>query len=196
MKIIMKDKFIKWAEKIANSKNALKALFWVSFAESCISPFPAYFLVLFILAHRVKHTWKRVATVATVSSVLGGILGYFIGFYFFKFLGQPILDFYHLQNDFDAFGIRLRNNEFFILLIAAMTPIPYKITAIASGLFSVNFPLFLLTSILGRGIKFFVISFLTSKYGVKMKEAMQESMWTSIITFLIICTLIYFFVFR
>jgi membrane protein YqaA with SNARE-associated domain len=192
----MKDKFIKWSEKVANSKHALKTLFWVSFAESCISPFPAYFLVLFILAHKVKHSWKKVATVATISSVLGGILGYIIGFYFFKYLGQPILDFYHLQNDFNAFGDKLHNNEFWILLVAAMTPIPYKITAIASGLFAVNFPLFMLTSVLGRGIKFFIISFLTSKYGVKMKESMQNNLWTSIITFLVICALVYYFVFR
>ena len=192
----MKDKFLKWSEKVANSKNALIYLFWVSFAESCISPFPAYFLVLFMLSHKVKYTWKKVAFIATLSSILGGIVGYLIGFYFFKILGRPILDFYHLQNDFTAFGLKLQNNEFWILLVAAMTPIPFKITAIASGVFSINFPLFMLTAILGRGIKFFIISFLTQKYGVKMKEAMQESMITSIITFCVIVFILFYFIFR
>lgn len=192
----MKDKFLKWAEKIANSKNALKALFWVSFAESCISPFPAYFLVLFILAHRVKYSWKRVAFVATISSILGGILGYLIGFFFFKMLGQPIIDFYHLQADFDSFGARLHSNQFWILIVAAMTPIPFKITSIASGVFAINFPLFMLTAVLGRGLKFALVALFTQKYGVKMKESMQNNMWVSIITFLLICGLIYFLLIR
>ncbi len=192
----MKDRFLKWSEKVANSKNALKTLFWVSFAESAISPFPAYFLIMFILAHKVKYSWKKVAIIATVSSVLGGILGYFIGFYFFKLIGQPILDFYHLQNEFNNFGSKLNANEFLILIIAAMTPIPFKITAIASGLFSVNFVLFILTAILGRGIKFIIVSFLTYKYGAKMKDAMSKSIWSAVITFLIICFFVYYFVFR
>ncbi len=192
----MKDRFLKWSEKVANSKNALKTLFWVSFAESAISPFPAYFLIMFILAHKVKYSWKKVAIIATVSSVLGGILGYFIGFYFFKLIGQPILDFYHLQNEFNNFGSKLNANEFLILIIAAMTPIPFKITAIASGLFSVNFVLFILTAILGRGIKFIIVSFLTYKYGAKMKDAISKSIWSAVITFLIICFFVYYFVFR
>lgn len=192
----MKDKFIKWAESVANSKNALKSLFWVSFAESCISPFPAYFLVLFILAHKVKHSWKKVAFVATLSSILGGIVGYFIGLFFFKLIGQPIIDFYHLQSDFDSFGLKLHSNQFLILLVAAMTPIPFKITAIASGVFSINFPLFLFTAILGRGIKFILVAFLTSKYGVKMKESMQDNVWVSIFTFILIFILLYFLLLR
>ena len=192
----MKDKFLKWSEKVANSKNALRSLFWVSFLESCISPFPAYFLVMFILAHKVKYSWKKVAFVSTLSSVLGGIVGYFIGFYLFKLVGQPILDFYHLQADFDAFGARLTHNEFIVLLIAAMTPIPFKITAIASGVFAVNFPLFILTAIFGRGLKFIIVSFVTHKYGGKMKDAMKENIWASVITFLLIGFAIYYFVFR
>lgn len=191
----MKDKFLKWAENVANHKNALRTLFWVSFAESCVSPFPAYFLVLFMLAHKVKYSWKKVAWLATLGSILGGILGYFIGFYLFKFVGQPIINFYSLQDEFTKFGNNLHNNQFWILLVAAMTPIPFKITAIASGVFSVNFPLFILTSILGRGIKFMGVSFFTHKYGVKMKESLMDSFWTSIIAFIIICALLYFLIF-
>ena len=191
----MKDKFIKWSENVANHKNALKTLFWVSFAESCISPFPAYFLVLFMLAHKVKYSWKKVAWLATLGSVLGGIVGYFIGFYLFKFIGKPIINFYSLQNEFNKFGNNLHNNEFWILLIAAMTPIPFKITAIASGVFSVNFPLFIVTSILGRGIKFIAVSFFTHKYGVKMKESLLDSFWVSVIAFVVICVILYFLIF-
>ena len=191
----MKDKFIKWSENIANHKHALKSLFWVSFAESCISPFPAYFLVLFILAHKVKYSWKKVASIATLGSILGGILGYFIGFYLFKLIGQPIVNFYSLQDEFNKFGDKLLNNQFWILLVAAMTPIPFKITAIASGVFAVNFPLFVATSILGRGIKFIGVSFFTHKYGVKMKESIMDSFWTSVITFIVICVILYFLLF-
>ncbi|MFO0743880.1 MAG: VTT domain-containing protein [Candidatus Paceibacterota bacterium] len=191
----MKEKFIKWSENVANHKHALKSLFWVSFAESCISPFPAYFLVLFILAHKVKYSWKKVAWIATLGSILGGVLGYFIGFYLFKLVGQPIVNFYSLQDEFNKFGDKLLNNQFWILLVAAMTPIPFKVTAIASGVFAVNFPLFILTSILGRGIKFIGVSFFTHKYGVKVKDSLTDSFWTSVITFIIICLVVYFLLF-
>jgi membrane protein YqaA with SNARE-associated domain len=191
----MKEKFIKWSENVANHKHALKSLFWVSFAESCISPFPAYFLVLFILAHKVKYSWKKVAWIATLGSILGGVLGYFIGFYLFKLIGQPIVNFYSLQDEFNKFGDKLLNNQFWILLVAAMTPIPFKVTAIASGVFAVNFPLFILTSILGRGIKFIGVSFFTHKYGVKVKDSLTDSFWTSVITFIIICLVVYFLLF-
>lgn len=191
----MKNRFLAWAERIANSKNALKALFWVSFAESAISPFPAYFLVMFILAHKVRFSWQRVALVATISSVLGGLLGYVIGHFLFQWIGQPIINFYNLQADFTHFGAKLQANEFLILLIAAMTPIPFKVTSIASGVFAINFPLFIATAILGRGIKFIVVSFLTHRYGAKMKEAMGKSLGTSILTFLAIFTLLVYFIF-
>lgn len=151
---------------------------------------------MFILAHKVKYSWKKVAFVATISSIIGGIVGYFIGFFFFKIVGQPIIDFYHLQASFDSFGTKLNANEFLILLIAAMTPIPFKITAIASGVFGVNFVLFVLTAALGRGIKFIIVSFVTHKYGAKMKEAMSQSIWSTVITFLLIGFAIYYFVFR
>lgn len=167
----------------------------MSFAESAISPFPAYFLVMFILAHKVRFSWQKVALVATISSVLGGIVGYIIGHFIFSWAGQPIIDFYHLQEEFTNFGNKLQANEFIILLIAAMTPIPFKVTAIASGVFAVNFPLFILTAILGRGLKFIIVSFLTHKYGAKMKDSMSQSIWTTIITLLLIFGVVIYLVF-
>jgi len=187
----MKNKILQWSEKMANSDHALQTLFWVSFLESCISPFPAYFLVMFILAQKTKYNWKKVALVATVSSVLGGIVGYFIGHFLFQLIGQPIVDFYHLQADFARFGAKLQARQFLILLIAAMTPIPFKVASIASGVFSVNFVIFIFTAILGRGLKFTVISYLTEKYGKKMKENMTKNPWVSIITFLVIILVLY-----
>jgi membrane protein YqaA with SNARE-associated domain len=191
----MKEKFIKWSENVANHKNALKTLFWVSFAESCISPFPAYFLVLFMLAHKVKYSWKKVAFVATLGSVLGGILGYFLGFFFFKYVGAHIINFYNLEGELAAFQLKLKGGEFLILFLASIMPIPFKITAIASGLISVNFVLFLFTSILGRGLKFILVAFLTQKYGIKMKESLQENFLMSLIFFIIFCFLFFYFLF-
>lgn len=191
----MKEKFIKWSENVANHKNAVKTLFWVSFAESCISPFPAYFLVLFMLAHKVKYSWKKVAFVATLGSILGGIIGYFLGFFFYKYVGASIVNFYHLGGELATFEAKLRGSEFLILLVASMTPIPFKITAIASGLLSVNFPLFFFVSLLGRGLKFMLVSFLTHKYGSKIKESLQDNFWLSLIFFVIICFLVFYFLF-
>ncbi|MBP9765648.1 MAG: VTT domain-containing protein [Candidatus Pacebacteria bacterium] len=191
----MKEKFIRWSENVANHKNALKTLFWVSFAESSISPFPAYFLVLFMLAHKIKYNWKKVAFIATLGSVLGGIIGYFIGFFFFKYIGSSIIDFYNLGNDLINFENKLRGSEFLILLLASMMPIPFKITAIASGLLSVNFLLFLFTSILGRSLKFILVSFFTQKYGVKIKESLQDNILLSLIIFILVCISMFYFLF-
>ncbi|MDQ1282075.1 MAG: hypothetical protein QG630_426, partial [Patescibacteria group bacterium] len=99
----MKDRFIKWSERTANHKHAVKTLFWVSFAESCISPFPAYFLVLFMLVHKVKYSWQKVTFVATMGSILGGIVGYFLGFFFYKYIGASIVDFYNLGGELASF---------------------------------------------------------------------------------------------
>lgn len=191
----MKEKFIKWSENVANHKNAVKTLFWVSFAESCVSPFPAYFLVLFMLAHKVKYSWQRVALTATLGSIFGGIFGYALGFFFYKYLGSSIINFYHLQNSFEAFKIKLEHNQFLILFLASMMPIPFKIIAIASGLLSVNFSLFLFTSILGRGLKFILVASFTQKYGVKIKETIQENILLSIIFFIITCFLLFYLMF-
>ena len=191
----MKEKFIRWSERVANHKNALKTLFWVSFAESCISPFPAYFLVLFMLAHKVKYSWQKVAIVATLGSILGGIVGYFLGFFFFKYVGAHIINFYNLGGELVAFQLKLKGGEFLILFLASMMPIPFKITAIASGLLSINFLLFLFTSLLGRGLKFILVSFLTQKYGIKIKESLQDNFWMSLIFFIIFCFVFYYFIF-
>ena len=192
---IMKEKFIKWSERVANHKNALKTLFWVSFSESCISPFPAYFLVLFMLAHKIKYNWKKVAFVATLGSILGGILGYFLGFFFYKYIGSSIVNFYNLGDELASFELKLKSSEFLILFLASMMPIPFKITAIASGLLSVNFILFIFTSILGRGLKFILVSFLTHKYGIKIKESLQDNFWLSLIFFVIICFFVFYLLF-
>ncbi len=77
-----------------------------------------------------------------------------------------------------------------------MTPIPFKVTAIASGVFAVNLPLFMLTAILGRGIKFIIVSFVTHKYGAKMKEAMSQSIWSTVITFILIIGIIVYFIIK
>ena len=192
----MKEKFLRWSEKAANHRHAMRTLFWVSFIESSLSPFPVYFLVLFILAHKVQHSWQKVAFVATISSVLGGLLGYIIGFYFFQLIGQPLLDFYHFQEQFNTFGNSLKENQFWILTLASMTPIPYKIITIASGVFAINIPLFLLTSILGRGIKYFIVAYVTQKYSIKVKEAMLETFWSTVIIFLIILFVMFYFLLK
>ena len=192
----MKNKLINWSEKVANSNHAMRTLFWVSFLESCISPFPAYFLVMFILAQKTKYRWQQVALVATVSSVVGGIVGYFIGHFLYQLIGVPIVNFYGLQTAFANFGAKLHAHQFIILLIAAMTPVPFKIAAISSGVFAVNFVIFILTAILGRGIKFIAVSFLTYKYGKKMRDGMAKSPWVSVITFVFIIFIIYIIFFH
>ena len=172
--------------EISKKKYALSFLLIVAFLESFIFPIPPdIFLIFLILAQKNKAFYF--ASYCTVLSVAGGILGYFIGIFFFDSLGQGILNYYNLNEKFLTFSENY--NEFGTLIVAAggFTPIPYKIITIFSGFVKMDFFEFTIASVISRGARFFLIATLLYFFGKKIEELLIKKFGLiSLILFLII----------
>jgi len=157
-----------WTLDKANHKNAKWYLSLISFAESSFFPIPPDLLLIpMALASKTKAIFY--AFICTFSSVLGGILGYTIGYYFYNTLGIYIVEFYHLENSFSIFEDYYKEFGILIVLGAGITPFPYKFITIASGVFGLNIFLFIIVSIISRGSRFYLIAILLYFFGEKIK---------------------------
>lgn len=174
---------ISWAEK----PQAEKALANISFAESSFFPIPPDPLVIAMVAARPKR-WIRIATICTVASVLGGIAGYFIGVFLFETVGQWIINTYGLQEQYELVGEHFAQNAMIAVLIGGFTPIPYKLLSISAGAFAINFPVFVIGSILSRGGRFFLVAALMRYFGNRYKDKIEK--YVDILGFLFILLLI------
>lgn len=162
-----------WTLHWSKTKNAKFALFGLAFAESSFFPIPPDVLVIAMtVAHRVK--WWLYASIATIGSVLGGVLGYYIGFALFQTIGQPIVDFYHLQKYFEVVQVKYNENAFLAVFTAAFTPIPYKVFTIAGGVFHINLTTLIVGSLLGRAGRFFAVAFALNLFGDKISKAIEK----------------------
>jgi len=143
---------------------ALITLALVSFIESSIFPIPPDILLIpMILAARQK-AWK-IAMVCTISSVLGGFAGYAIGMFLFDQLAAPILEFYGYMHKFEVFKDLYNEWGAWIVFGAGVTPFPYKVITIASGMTGLSLIVFIIASVFARGIRFFLIAGLLWKFG-------------------------------
>ena len=157
-----------WTLKKAEHKNAKWYLSLISFTESSFFPIPPDLLLIpMALANRVKALFY--AFICTLSSVIGGVAGYAIGYFFYNSLGIFIVEFYHLENSFNVFENYYREFGILIVLGAGITPFPYKFITIASGVFGLNIFLFIFISIIGRGLRFYLIAILLYFFGEKIK---------------------------
>jgi membrane protein YqaA with SNARE-associated domain len=160
---------------LASHRHALRALALVSFAESSIFPIPPdAMLIPMVLAHRDR-AWTF-AAVCTVASVVGGIFGYAIGYFLFEAIGRPIVDFYGLQDDFARFTAAYNEWGLWIILIKGLTPIPYKIVTIASGVAHFNPVVFILASIATRGARFFLVAALLRRFGPPIRTFVERNL--------------------
>ena len=157
-----------WTLEKAQHKNAKWYLSLISFAESSFFPIPPDILLI-PMALASKANALFYAFICTLFSVLGGILGYAIGYYFYNSVGIYIVDFYHLENSFNIFESYYKEFGILIVLGAGITPFPYKFITIASGVFGLNIFLFIIVSIIGRGLRFYLIAILLYFFGKKIK---------------------------
>ena len=157
-----------WTLEKAQHKNAKWYLSLISFAESSFFPIPPDILLI-PMALASKANALFYAFICTLFSVLGGILGYVIGYFFYNSVGIYIVDFYHLENSFNIFESYYKEFGILIVLGAGITPFPYKFITIASGVFGLNIFLFIIVSIIGRGLRFYLIAILLYFFGEKIK---------------------------
>lgn len=152
-----------WTIHWAGTPHAAKALVGVSFAESSFFPVPPDVLLIPMALARPQKALQY-ALVCTVASVLGGCLGYAIGIFAFGQIGRPILSFYNAWPKFDKLSAVYRQYGSVAVFGAALTPFPYKVFTIASGVFRMSFPAMVAASVLGRGLRFFTVCWLIRRY--------------------------------
>ena len=176
---------------LAAHKSSKYYLALVSFIESSFFPIPPDVMVIPMVISR-KRDFVKIFVIATIFSVLGGILGYFIGAFFFD-IGMQIMTIYGYEDKLINLKNNLINSEGFyawlgILFLAGFTPLPYKVFTIASGLIEFNILIFILISLISRGLRFFVISYLSYKFGDLFTQFMNKhgSKWFTIIGILIV----------
>jgi len=162
-----------WTMNFAANHNAMWVLFLIAFVESSIFPIPPDILVIpMILANREK-AWK-VAGVCTVASVLGGMAGYGIGYFLYESVGKPILDMYGKADKFAEFKDLYNAWGAWVVGMAGMTPFPYKVITIASGVTRLDFPTFILASVLSRGARFFIEALLLWYFGDPIRDFVER----------------------
>lgn len=162
-----------WTLRMADHRHALWVLAAVSFIESSVFPIPPDVLMIpMILAHPSR-AWL-IATVALVSSVLGGLLGYAIGAFAFQEIGQPILTALGKGEAMEAFSTRFNDFGFWAVLTAGVTPFPYKVITIMSGWTGMPLGVFIATSILARAIRFFLVAGLLWRYGAPIRDFIEQ----------------------
>jgi membrane protein YqaA with SNARE-associated domain len=149
---------------IAAGPNALAALLAVSFVESSVFPIPPDILLIPMILARPRQAW-RLAALCTLASVVGGMLGYAIGYFLFDAIGRPVLEFYHAMDSYDALKAGFAQWGVWIIIIKGMTPIPYKLITIASGVAHFDFVTFVGASIISRGLRFFLVAALLWWFG-------------------------------
>jgi membrane protein YqaA with SNARE-associated domain len=166
---MMMRSIYEWTMEKAASDRAPQALAAVSFVESSFFPIPPdVMLVPMVLANRAK-AWIY-ASIATISSVIGGAFGYAIGHYFFEAIGQPILDFYGKAASFSDFAQWFNEWGVWILIIKGMTPFPYKVLTIAAGVTNMPFAEFMLASVVARAMRFYLVAGLLYYFGESIRD--------------------------
>jgi len=153
--------------------HALWLLAVVSFAEASFFPIPPDpILAAIVLARRDR--WLRAALVCTVASVLGGLAGYAIGAGLYELIGQPVIAFYHLEEAFHNFQLRFDEWGGWIIVAKGLTPIPFKLVTIASGVVHLNLVTFIVAAALTRGLRFFIVAWLFYRFGPQARAMIDE----------------------
>jgi membrane protein YqaA with SNARE-associated domain len=171
--------------EIAAGPHALTALLIISFIESSFFPIPPDILLIPMILARPREAW-RFAALCTLSSVAGGLAGYAIGYYLFDAVGRPMLEFYHAMDRYDALKAGFDEWGVWIIIIKGMTPIPYKLITIASGVAQFDLVSFIGASIVSRSLRFFLLAALLWWFG-DAARAFIERRLTLVTTVFAVC---------
>lgn len=186
----MLNEIYKKTMSLAGHPKADRWLFGVSFIESSIFPIPPDILLIPMCLEKREKTFYY-AGICTLASVLGGILGYLIGLFFWTTIGDPLVGFYGLQSEFEIFKQEFVEYGFWIVFIFGITFFPYKVITIASGVLMMNPVLFILASLASRGLRFFIEAGLLWKFGEKIRGFIEKRLALAVsIAVLVIAALV------
>ena len=169
----------------------------VSFAESSFFPVPPDVMLIPMSLARPERAYFY-ATVCTITSVAGGLLGYLIGLLLYDSVGQWVIQLYGYADKVENFRDAYREYGAWIILLKGLTPIPYKVVTLTAGFAAFSLPLFLALSVVSRGVRFFVLAFLLNRYGAQARKIIEErlgfwvlvSVATIVIGFVIVAKLL------
>lgn len=174
-------------------KQSEKVLYFISFIESSVFPIPIVFLMIPVQLVK-RHRAMIIGFLVTVTSVLGGALGYYLGYFFYDTIGAKVISLYGYQDSFLEFTNSItKEMEFWFVFFYAFTPFPYKLLTIGSGFVQFNFWIFIVGSFISRAIRFLTISFLIWKFGESIKNFIEK--YLNILTLLTAILLILIFIF-
>src|SRR5436305_9596303 len=173
--------------RLAAGPNALAALLAVSFVESSFFPIPPDILLIPMILARPRGAW-RLAALCMLASVAGGLLGYAIGYFLFDAIGRPILEFYNAMDRYEALKAGFQEWGVWIIVLKGMTPIPYKLITIASGVAQFDLTLFVAASIVSRSLRFFLVAALLWYFGDAAREFIERrlTLMTSLFAILLV----------
>jgi membrane protein YqaA with SNARE-associated domain len=174
---MFKELYIK-SIKLAGHKNSKIFLGFISFIESFIFPIPPDVLIIPMTIAK-KHEWFKIAFIATLGSVLGACLGYFIGYVFFNEIGIKIFEFYSVDPSFWKSKVSSDGGVIAwitLLAIAGFSPVPFKLLTISSGFVHFNLAYFVIVALFTRGLRFFLIAFLIGNFGHTMKLLIEKKL--------------------
>ena len=174
-----------WTMSLAQSRYALWALAVVAFVESSFFPIPPDVLMIPMIIARPSRAFI-IAGIATLASVIGGLFGYYIGFALMETIGQPILDFYGKGEKFADFAETYNEWGAWAVLVAGVTPFPFKVITIASGVTQLSLPLFITFAIIARSFRFFLVAVLLWKFGEPIRDFIEKRLGLMFILFCVL----------
>src|SRR5215470_2344706 len=172
---------------LATSRYAMWTMAAISFAESSFLPLPPDFLLIPMTLAQPRRAWF-IAAVCTIASVLGGFVGYAIGYFLFDAVGRPVLEFYHAMDRYDVLKAGFDQWGVWIIILKGMTPIPYKLITIASGVAHFDLAAFIGASIISRSLRFFLLAVLLWWFGDAARHFIERrlTLVTSIFAVLLV----------
>lgn len=167
--------------ELSGRPSAMYWLFVVAFAESSFFPIPPDIMIIPMVLAMPQKAWK-IAGWAMLASVIGGYFGYGIGKFGYELIAKPLIQFYGYTEAFNEFSLYYHEWGAWIVFIAGLTPFPYKVITITSGVLGLNIWVFGLASVLARGLRFFIIAFLLKYYGEPMKIFIEKNLgWLTVL---------------
>lgn len=174
-----------WTMSLAQHPRALWMLAFIAFIEASVFPIPPDVLMIPMILARPSRAWL-IAGVALVASVAGGLFGYLIGAQFYEQIGRPILETMGKADAMAEFNTRFNDFGFWPVLIAGITPFPFKVITIMSGWTGLPLVTFVLTSIIARGLRFFIVAALLWKFGTPIRDFIERRLGLMFTLFIVI----------